>query len=248
MARKYRKKIGARSYKNYSDEILDEALDKIANGEISILAASKAYKISYGTLHNRFNGKHGNKCGHPTIFSEQEEMSFLTAAMKCGKWGFPLTLMDLRVIAKSYLDRKGIVVESFSKNLPGIDWARSLLKRYNNIVCQRVATNIARCRAEVSPQCISEYFDNLQQVIEHVPPQNIYNYDETNLQDNPGKKKLIFQRGIKYPERVQNHSKSATSIMFCGSATGILLPPYFIYKANEMWQPWTEGGPKGAPC
>ncbi|KAF0755900.1 HTH psq-type domain-containing protein [Aphis craccivora] len=30
-----------------------------------------------------------------------------------------------RVIAKSYLDRKGIVNESFSKNLPGVDWAHS---------------------------------------------------------------------------------------------------------------------------
>ncbi|KAE9543643.1 hypothetical protein AGLY_002039 [Aphis glycines] len=162
MARKYRKKIGARSYKNYSDEILDEALDRIANGEISILAASKAYKIFYGTLHNRFNGKHGNKSGRPTIFSEQEEMSFLTAAMKCGKWGFPLTLMDLRVIAKSYLDRKGIVVESFSKNLP--------------------ATNIARCRAEVSPQCISEYFDNLQQFLTAFLP---------HAKRQPGRKVLI---------------------------------------------------------
>lgn len=100
MARKYRKKIGGRSYKNYSDDILEEALNKIANGEISILAASKAYKISYGTLHNKFNGKHVKKCGHPTIFSEKEEMDFLTAAMKCGKWGFPLTLMDLKLVIK----------------------------------------------------------------------------------------------------------------------------------------------------
>jgi len=86
VARKYRKKIGSRSYKIYSDDILEEALNKTANGEISILAASKAYQISYGTLHNRFNGKHVRKCGHPTIFNEKEEMSFLTAAMKCGKF------------------------------------------------------------------------------------------------------------------------------------------------------------------
>lgn len=67
------------------------------------------------------------------------------------------------------------MVESFSKNLPGVDWVRGLLKRYSNIVCRRVATDIARCCTEVSPQCISKYFDNLQQVLGHVPPQNIYN-------------------------------------------------------------------------
>jgi len=77
---------------------MDEALIKIANGEISILGASKLYKISYGTLHNRYHGKHANKVGAPSVFNEQDEMSFLTAALKCGQWGFPLTLMDLRCV------------------------------------------------------------------------------------------------------------------------------------------------------
>jgi len=56
------------------------------------------YKISYGTLHNRFNGNYSNKTGAPTVFSEQDEMDFLRATLKCGQWGFPLTLMDLRFV------------------------------------------------------------------------------------------------------------------------------------------------------
>jgi len=36
--------------------------------------------------------------------------------------------------------------------------------------------------------------------------------------------------------------------MNCGSAAGVLLPPYIIFKSSEMWQPWTENGPKGKPC
>lgn len=67
MPRKYRQKIGGRSYKNYTDNILDEALNKIANGELSILAASKAYKTVYGTLHNKLNGRHLMKIGHLKI-------------------------------------------------------------------------------------------------------------------------------------------------------------------------------------
>jgi len=132
--------------------------------------------------------------------------------------------------------------------LPGADWARSILKRHNNLVSQRVATNISKCRAEVSPGIISEYFDNLSKVLQNIPAENIYNYDESNLQDNPGKQKMIFQRGTKYHERVQNHSKSSTLIMVYGSAAGVLLPPYIIFKSSEIWQPWTEGRPKGKPC
>jgi len=142
------------------------------------------------------------------------------------------------------LDKKGIVVQKFTNNLPGADWARSILKRHNNLVSQRVATNISKCRAEVSPGIISEYFDNLSKVLQNIPAENIYNYDESNIQDNPGKQKMIFQLGTKYPERVQNHSKSSTSIMVCGSAAGVLLPPYNIFKSSEIWQPWTEGNLK----
>ena len=56
-------------------------------------------------------------------------------------------------------------------------------------------------------------------------PELIYNYGETNLSDNLGKKKYLMKRGTKYPEWVMNNSKACTSLMFFGSASGELLPP-----------------------
>ncbi|KAJ8911226.1 hypothetical protein NQ315_014938 [Exocentrus adspersus] len=73
---------------------------------------------------------------------------------------------------------------------------------------------------------VEEYFENLSRSLVNVPPQNILNFDESNLTDDPGAKKCIFRRGIKYPERVMNTSKSAISIMFAASAAGTVLPPY----------------------
>ena len=91
-----------------------------------------------------------------------------------------------------------------------------------------------------------KYFDNLKEVLEDVPPTNILNYDETNLSDDPGNEKLIFKRGVKYPERIQNYTKGSTSVMFCGTATGDPLEPYVVYKATNMWNSWTTGGPPRA--
>ena len=31
--------------------------------------------------------------------------------------------------------------------------------------------------------------------------------------------------------------------MFSGSASGVVLPPYIVFKAKEMWNTRTEGGP-----
>lgn len=36
--------------------------------------------------------------------------------------------------------------------------------------------------------------------------------------------------------------------MVCGSATGTLPPPYIVFRAGILWESWTNGGPKGAPC
>ena len=80
--------------------------------------------------------------------------------------------------------------------------------------------------------------------LDGVPPTHIFNYDETNLSDDPGKKVGIFKRGTKYPEIVRNFSKGATSLMFCGSAAGKLLPLYVVYKAEHLWDTWCEGRPQ----
>ena len=78
-------------------------------------------------------------------------------------------------------------------------------------------------------------------------PHNLYNYDETNLWDDPGTKKAIFKQGIKYTEYVRDHNvKSCISLMMCGSATGELLPPYLVYKAANLYESWCEGGPEGS--
>ena len=52
------KKPGSRPYKNYSPAMIQEAISKIKSGSLSILQASKTYKISFGTLRNKVKGLH----------------------------------------------------------------------------------------------------------------------------------------------------------------------------------------------
>lgn len=248
MPRVYKRKIGSRQYKNFTDETLENALQAIADGNMTIRRASREFKIPYGTLNNKFHGRHGAAHGGPTVFTAAEETAFVNAITKSSDWGFPLNKRDLQIFVKSYLDRKGVVEPRFVNNLPGDDWADSFLKRHKNELAQRWAANIKRSRAAITKQVIKDYFTNVAEVLQGVPPSHLFNYDESNLSDDPGKMKAIFRRGVKYPERVVNFSKSATSIMVCGSASGVLLPPFVIYKGEHLWNTWTEGGAKGKPC
>jgi hypothetical protein len=106
--------------------------------------------------------------------------------------------------------------------------------------------NIRRSRAAVSPDVINCYFDELKKELKDVPPSNIVNYDETNVCDDPGRRKLIFRRGCKYLERVMNLSKASMSVKFATSADGTILPPYAVYKAVHLYDIWRELGSRNA--
>jgi len=59
-------------------------------------------------------------------------------------------------------------------------------KRWAATVKLRRPTHIKRTRAQVSPDIIRAFFTNLEPNIRGVPAHLIYNYDETNLRDDPG--------------------------------------------------------------
>lgn len=251
MVRTYKRKQGARNYRTYSDAQLSEAVEKIRSREISLRGASIAYNIPRGTLSNRLNKRHQNVPGHPTVFSVAEEKSLIAHITAVSDWGFPFTILDMRFLAKCYLDTSAKTVTCFKQNFPSAEWARSFLKRHAGHLRHRLCQNIKKARAEVSPETVNSYFDNLEQSLKNddgtqAEAACIFNYDETNLTDDPGVKKCVFRRGVKYPERVCDHTKSSISVMFCGSADGTILPPYVVYKAENLWDRWMEGGPKGA--
>lgn len=254
MARTYKRKEGSRNYGRYSEDStgsrLEKAIRQVKRGKLSIRKASEKYNIPRGTLHNKVRGVHTSQPGHPTVFSADEEQSLVTHIVTVSQWGFPFTTMDMRFLAKSYLDSVGRSVKCFKKNYPSIEWARSFLLRHKATLTQRNCQNIKGVRSNVSPDMINKYFDNLEKSLKNddgtdIDPSCIFNYDETNLTDDPGVKKCVFHRGVKYPERIRDGTKASISIMFCGSAAGDVIPPYVVYKADHLWDRWTEGGLAG---
>ena len=46
-------------------------------------------------------------------------------------------------------------------------------------------------RANVKAEDIKSYFQNLRVELDGVPPENIFNFDETNFTNDPSKKKVL---------------------------------------------------------
>jgi len=65
------------------------------------------------------------------------------------------------------------------------------------------------------------------------------------MTDDPGKKKVVVRRGTKHAECIKDTSKSSTFVMFSGTASGVILPLYVVYKAEHLYNTWTYNGPPG---
>jgi hypothetical protein len=160
------------------------------------------------------------------------------------EWGFPMTCTELRHLIKAYLDGLGKTTR-FVDNLPGPDFVKGFMKRHPRLTI-RTTSMIKRARAAVSSKVVEDFFKRFAKTAEGVPPTHIYNYDESGLKDDPGADKAIFRKGVKYAEQIRYHTKSQISVMFCGTISGKLLPPYVIYKAANCWESWRQRGPDGA--
>lgn len=109
----------------------------------------------------------------------------------------------------------------------------------------RLVVNIKRLRANITEGILRDYIAKLQITLDRIPSTHIYNFDESNLSDDPGRLKVVVKQDTKYPELVCISSKVAYSIMLCGLTAGELLPMYVVYKAECLWTTWEENGPPG---
>lgn len=117
----------------------------------------------------------------------------------------------------------------------------------NKELSKRNSQNLkySRTQATQSIETLRQYFSHLEESIKDFPAENMINYDETNLTDDPGREKVIVRRKSKRAHRLMDTSKTSTSVMICVTAARELLSPYIVYKAKYLYPDWTEGGPRG---
>ncbi|KAG5864023.1 hypothetical protein JTB14_000586 [Gonioctena quinquepunctata] len=134
---------------------------------------------------------------------------------------------------KKTLDSKGVTEARFVSDRPGHKWMKNFLKRQGEMLKTRLSHNRKCARAAVSSEGITKYFEEIQSSLKDIPSEAIINYDETSMQDNPGKIEIIVRRICIHHEKIDDSSKTAFSVMFAGTASGV------------MYHTWMEGGPTG---
>lgn len=86
MQRKYVRKSGSRRYKDYSEEVLLQAVQDCKHD--SLQSVSERYKIPLRTLWNKVKGLHKNSCGGKTVLSPEED-DIVQHLLTCTDFGMP---------------------------------------------------------------------------------------------------------------------------------------------------------------
>ena len=225
----------------YSQETLEKCLSCVRKGKMSMKKASRHFNVPYRTIRNKINNFHPKTSGGQTALQDNLEEHILNLLDLQTDWKVPFDGFSVWCFVKAYLDKKCDTVSCFKENMPGNYWLCGFVKRHN--LTKRITDNVKAARAEVNHEVINNYFHNLEEWIKDIPPENIYNYDETNITDDPGAKLVITQRGKKQIERKIQHSKSSVRVMFAGNAAGQYLPPMVFYKSENIYREWVRGGP-----
>ena len=227
-----------RPFDPHREKKIEDSLKDIQGG-LSLRKAAEKYDISKSVLDQQKKG--GKKIvGCPTALSAGDEELIAQHADDVAEWGFPVGRFEIQMMVKDLLDKKGIKDGRFTNNIPGDDWYRNFVERNNR--SERLAANIRVACAKVDKKTVDTFFDKLEASgITDIKAENIYNYDETNFQNNTGKSWVIVQRGRRRVEKVSDDSKQSFSVMWCGSVAGQMLPPTVVYKAKHVYQNWTGG-------
>ena len=106
------------------------------------------------------SSKRGPKsAGRPTLLPAEDEKAIAELVDTVAEWGFPLGLMEIKLIVKDLLDSNG-EVSRCQNNMTGDDWFAGFMKRSKMSV--RYASNIRYSRLKVDAEDITSFFNKLE--------------------------------------------------------------------------------------
>ena len=130
MVRKYVRKDGGRTWHlNANHQHLEKAVNEIKREKSSYIVASQRWGKDMMEIFQAPKKTHQHPVGRLPIITSAEEEMFKKHLCMAAEWGFPLDLVDIRVIVKCYLDRCGVNVICFKNNYPGVERATNFLRR-----------------------------------------------------------------------------------------------------------------------
>jgi hypothetical protein len=200
-------------------------------------------------LQDYVSGRSAQKKGRPNAISEQEEKIIVAALIYSAECGWPCDRADLKKLIGEYCHSCDKMVPW--SDYPGIRFIRGFEKRWaDHITIGKPELLTVANAKSLNHKSVDDFFGKIVKKYDafdfHNHPERVYNLDETGFNTDEKAKKCFFRRGERnVPYLSPTGGKTCFTVLFCGNASGEILPPFIVYKGMHLYSTWCKGGPDG---
>lgn len=248
MVRNYQRKTQRAS--QYTKEILNNAVEEIRRGALTIYRAHKLFNIPKTTLFYHLNGSRGNKSntqGRSQAIPIEHETRLAAALKIMESWGFGISRQEVFQIVTEFIKINKIKTP-FRDDCPGDDWFMNFKRRQNLSIKKPQSVEYSR-KKMTDPFVINNYFDILKKALDDLnlndSPELIWNLDESSFSHDPYKTKIVGARGKPSSRTTSGPGRENTTILSAVSASGLKAPPLIVFKGKNIWDSWITNEESG---
>ena len=175
------------------------------------------------------------KCGRTLLLGSDLDEKLQSYLRKIRTSGGPLTARIAIAAARGLLlaDNRNKLVEYGGHIELNRHWAYSLYKRMG-FVQRKPTTSKGKYGMENFSALKRSFLDDVVTTVEmeEIPPELIFNWDQTGIKLVPSTSWSMEQKGVKRVEVAGQNDKRQVTAVICGTIQGDLLPLQIIYKGK----------------
>ncbi|XP_059165358.1 uncharacterized protein LOC131947959 [Physella acuta] len=227
--------------KLYSKEALQAAYKAVKDSSISVNAAAKQYGVPLTTLRDRVDGRISidtTRPGPPLLLTQEEESEISHFLHTMAKYGYRYTRLELAEIATDQAVEKG--KRSPRSNGLTTKWVDSFINRWPSI---RELSYKFKNKMDAE-HTVRTYFDEIKKIIDRYKllekSDKIYNIMEIVLTTDHGPAPSVSGKS---GHQFKTTNSTNTTLIACGSVTGKVIAPFFVFQASKIRTEMMKGLP-----
>jgi hypothetical protein len=218
-------------------------------------AIGRKFNVPTMTLFDHVNKTRRKTIGRPTILNEDEELAIVDFIEQYCSVGLALSRDNLCDIVQFFIkerrrrwelngDEEQIEQElRFNEDdRPGPKWFRLFKSRHKDLMLKFPA-KLEPEKIALTLGLLEQFFNNWIETVVGAMPECIINMDETAFRMSTVNEKVILHRNVDKGFYKKKESKRTLTILFAGTASGVLLPPMFVFRSENIYEQWMKFGP-----
>ena len=233
----------------YNKIELPQLANEFRASNLSLRSFAKAKGIPKSTVERWIKTKPRENAGKPCVLSTEEEDLIAKALIYLADCNMPQNRSDIIAMIKNFMEATKRP-SPFKNGTPGKDWLLGFEKRHPEL-SKRSPELLTLARAKsMNPESVNAFFDMFEEMTAKygiTDAEQLWNCDETGLNADHRSKRVYAKKGSRdvYAQSA-GAGKTYYSVLFCGSASGQMMPPFILYKGKHLYNTWTRNGPAGS--